>query len=220
MDKVITGDGSYTLYNERIGEHYHSKHGAYAESKHVFIKSGLQYYLDERNENTINILEVGFGTGLNLLTTMEYADNKEINIHYVSIEAYPLSLDTLKTVRHDEYVNRKDWDFLISRYEEALEGEVASENLRLQISPVLLMDFDCSQRFDVVYFDAFSETHQPEMWSEEALSKVAQYVKKNGVFVTYAITGNLKRRLRNLGFKVEKTPGAPGKREMLRAVKL
>jgi len=82
-----------------------------------------------------------------------------------------------------------------------------------------LMNFESDQLFDVVYFDAFAAVHQPEMWNDAALGHIAQFVKPGGVFVTYAITGNLKRSMKSLGFSIEKAPGAPGKREMLRATK-
>lgn len=219
MEKIITKDGSHTLYNPQIKEHYHSMHGAYTESKHVFVHSGLTYYVEQNETTKVKILEVGFGTGLNLLTTMEYIAHKNLSVDYTSIEAYPLPLSNLKKLDHGEYVQKELWNAFLSSYENALQTETTVHQVSLQICPVMLLDFTHKNLFDVVYFDAFSEIHQPEMWSEEALTKVANFMKRGGVFVTYAITGNLKRRLKKLGFEIQKLPGAPGKREMLRAVK-
>lgn len=217
---VITGDGSHTLYNEEIGEHYHSRHGAYTESKHVFIKMGLEYFLKAQEVDQVRILEVGFGTGLNFLTTLDYMADKSEKIEYVSIEAYPFSLEKMMKIGHDQYVNQASWQILITHYNEALKQSIEIGKNRWRIFPVLLSDFTIDQQFDIIYFDAFSEIHQPEMWSKDALSRVTRHLKTGGVFVTYAITGNLKRRLKSLGFEIQKVQGAPGKREMLRAIKL
>ncbi|HLQ99518.1 MAG TPA: tRNA (5-methylaminomethyl-2-thiouridine)(34)-methyltransferase MnmD [Sphingobacterium sp.] len=219
MKKITTKDGSHTLYNPQIKEHYHSMHGAYTESKHVFVHSGLAYYVEQNKTKKVKILEVGFGTGLNLLTTMEYIAHKNLSVDYTGIEAYPLSLSDLKELDHGEYVQKPLWSAFLSSYESALQAETTIHHVSFQICPVKLLDFTHQHLFDVVYFDAFSEIHQPEMWTEEVLSKITHFMKRGSVFVTYAITGNLKRRLKKLGFEIQKLPGAPGKREMLRAVK-
>lgn len=220
MTNVVTNDGSHTLYNEEIGEHYHSKHGAYTESNHVFIKKGLEYFLEYHEVDKVRILEVGFGTGLNFLTTLDYIADKSQKIEYVSIEAYPFSIEKLKQIGHDQYVSATAWQALTTHYEEAQLHPVDISGNHWRICPVLLDNFSIDQQFDIIYFDAFSEIHQPEMWTEEALSRVTRYLSTGGVFVTYAITGNLKRRLKSLGFEIQKVPGAPGKREMLRAIKM
>lgn len=220
MDFVITGDGSKTLYNAEIGECYHSKHGAVQESRHVFIKTGLDHYVQQTGALDVAILEVGFGTGLNFLQTADYIRDKSFRMDYVGIEGFPLPLDTIAATGYDETVDAGVWSAYVNNYEGALQQSVRiHERLQLHIAHTLLMDFDSEKRFDVVYFDAFAAVHQPEMWSDLALGHIAQFVKPGGVFVTYAITGNLKRSMKSLGFSIEKAPGAPGKREMLRATK-
>ncbi|NOX87053.1 MAG: SAM-dependent methyltransferase, partial [Chlorobi bacterium] len=72
--------------------------------------------------------------------------------------------------------------------------------------------------FDVVFFDAFSPAVQPEMWTEEIFSKIALSMKPGGVLTTYSTKGTVKRALKANGFTIEKLPGPPGKREILRAV--
>lgn len=221
MDFVTTGDGSKTLYNAEIGECYHSKHGAVQESRHVFIKSGLDHYVQQTAASDVYILEVGFGTGLNFLQTAEYIRDRSIQVDYVGIEGFPLALATIAATGYNETVDASVWSAYLSHYEAALQQPVQiHERLQLYIAHTLLMDFQSEKQFDVVYFDAFAAIHQPEMWSDAALAHVAQFVKSGGVFVTYAITGNLKRSMKSLGFSIEKAPGAPGKREMLRATKL
>lgn len=223
MDFVITGDGSKTIFNPHIGEHYHSKHGAVQESRHVFLKSGLQFFFAGRptgSEQPIAILEVGFGTGLNFLLTADFCKAQAINLNYTGIEAYPLSYDIIKATGYEQVVIPTIWKSFLNNYEQAiLKKQLLDKNIALEIVHKALLDFHSAATYDIIYFDAFAAAHQPEMWSEQALTHVCQFLKPRGVFVTYAITGNLKRILKSMGFSIEKAPGAPGKREMLRAIK-
>lgn len=220
MDFVTTGDGSRTLYNAEVGEHYHSKHGALQESKHVFLKSGLQFFLDQEQSKRALVLEIGFGTGLNFILTADFCRSNGIDLYYCGIEAFPLGKEVIAQIGYADYVDAAIWESYIENYEEALRHSVAMDaNILLEIAHTKVMEFTSEKMFDVVYFDAFAAVHQPEMWTEETLAHVSQFLKPGGVFVTYAITGNLKRSMIALGFSIEKAPGAPGKREMLRAVK-
>lgn len=217
---VITGDGSRTLFNPAIGEHYHSKHGAFNESKHVFLQSGLVHYLQINSSRQVSILEVGFGTGLNFLLTADYCTQNHINLDYLGIEAFPLDRALVSETGYQNYLNNELWERFLAVYPNALNQRVElNANCRLSIDQSKLADFITQDQFDIIYFDAFAAIHQPEMWTTEALERVCRYLKPGGVFVTYAITGNLKRSMKSLGFSIEKAPGAPGKREMLRATK-
>ncbi len=217
---AITSDGSKTLFNSQIGEHYHSRHGALQESNHVFLESGLKYFLKE-GQTKASILEVGFGTGLNFLVSAEYCCLKQIEMDYIGIEAYPLPLDVIYNTDYDRYLTPHLWKAFTQNYEQALRNKMKLDRYcKLQIACTTLLEFKSDNLFDVLYFDAFAAIHQPEMWNEESLSHVSSFLRPGGVFVTYAITGNLKRTMKGLGFTIEKAPGAPGKREMLRAVKL
>lgn len=217
---VSTADGSNTIFNAEIGEHYHSKHGALQESRHVFLESGLIYFLGEGGREA-SVLEVGFGTGLNFLVSADYCISRKISLNYTGIEAFPLSTDLICGSGYKNYVSPETWEAYIRAYESALQREVEmSPGCNLHIDHTTLLGFRSDKLFDVVYFDAFAAIHQPEMWTEEALTQVSKFLRKGGVFVTYAITGNLKRTMKSLGFSIEKAPGAAGKREMLRAVKL
>ncbi|WP_099365839.1 tRNA (5-methylaminomethyl-2-thiouridine)(34)-methyltransferase MnmD [Sphingobacterium sp. 1.A.4] len=221
MEFVNTGDGSKTLYHAEVGEHYHSKHGAYQESIHVFLKTGLQYWLEKENKQAAAILEIGFGTGLNFLLSADWAMKNKVGLDYVGIEAYPLEKDLLIQSGYDSYIANELWTAFTQEYETAQQGKTPiTEHILLKIAVQKVMDFQTDQKFDVIYFDAFAEIHQPEMWTAETLSHVVQFLNPGGVFVTYAITGNLKRAMKALGFSIEKAAGAPGKREMLRATKL
>ncbi len=217
---IQTADGSNTLFNEEIGEHYHSSYGAVQESKHVFIEAGLKYGFEKFENPEIDILEVGFGTGLNFL--LSYAHCNEINkkLNYHSIEAFPLSSATITATGYNQYVQSSIWNSFLENYEIAIDNHVElAANCQLEISHTTLQNFATEKRFDALYFDAFSVRHQPELWTNEMIAHACSFLKIDGIFVTYAITGNLKRALKACGFEIEKLPGAPGKREMLRAIK-
>jgi len=221
LELVTTADGSKTIFNSEVGENYHSKHGALQESRHVFLKSGLQYFLEHNSISEITVLEVGLGTGLNFLLSADYCIDNQINLNYTGIEAYPLTNELISQTGYDQYVSASLWDGFIKEYSNSLKHPVKiNPYCQLQTSNCKLVTFTSNKQYDVIYFDAFASARQPEMWDEEAITHTIQFLKTAGVFVTYAITGNLKRTLKGLGLKVEKAPGAPGKREMLRAIKL
>jgi len=218
---VMTSDGSKTIFNEQVGENYHSRHGALQESKHVFLHSGLNYYLEGKAEKKASILEVGFGTGLNFLVTAEHCIKNQIQLSYTGIEAFPLTQSMITETGYNEYISEKLWDSFLINYSVALNSMTQiNDACSLQIAAKKLLDFQSENLFDVIYFDAFAAVHQPEMWNLDSLNQICKFVKPGGVFVTYAITGELKRAMKSLGFSIEKAPGAAGKREMLRSVKL
>ena len=214
-----TADGSNTLFNEIVGEHYHSSHGALQESKHVFLEAGLKFAIDQKNEKEISVLEVGFGTGLNFILSLAHCEAHHIKLNYTGIEAFPLTKEVMEQTGYDEYVAAEIWQDFISKYDKALEHKQSLSSLcELEIAHTTLVSFNSQTKFDAIYFDAFSVQHQPEMWTDEMIAHTCSFLKAGGVFVSYAITGNLKRAVKKCGLKVEKLPGAAGKREMLRAV--
>jgi len=217
---VSTGDGSNTIYNSTVRENYHSKHGALQESRHVFLHSGLEYFLSLNNVSEVSILEVGLGTGLNFLLSADHCTTHKVHLDYCGIEAYPLSNELIGSTGYDQYISPAIWNGFVNQYSNSLAHKIRINSCcQLQIANCKLLEYNGDRQFNVIYFDAFASAYQPEMWDERAITHTLQFLKPGGVFVTYAITGNLKRIMKNLGLKVEKAPGAPGKREMLRAVK-
>lgn len=220
MEFVVTSDGSKTLYHPEVGEHYHSRHGAVQESKHVFLGMGLRHFLEMHRPQHVSILEIGFGTGLNFLLSVDYTCQTGVKLDYTGVEAYPLPVALLSQTGYKAYVSSGLWESFLSHYNGCLQTSLPIlDGCVLEVAQTEVLQFTTEKRFDVLYFDAFAAVHQPEMWTSETLEHVCQYVKPGGIFVTYAITGHLKRTLKALGFAIEKVPGAPGKREMLRAIK-
>ena len=220
LEIVTTEDGSKTIYNSEVGENYHSIHGALQESRQVYLQTGLIHFLNISQQKDVSILEVGFGTGLNFLLSANYCIENQIKLDYIGIEAYPLSEEMISETGYNQYLSNKIWDAFIKQYLDSFNDPVSlDEFCRLHLTECKLLNFKSDKQFDIIYFDAFASAHQPDMWTEEAIQHTIQFLKPGGVFVTYAITGNLKRTVKSLGLKVEKAPGAPGKREMLRATK-
>lgn len=216
---VATGDGSNTVFNSAVGEQYHSRHGALTESRHVFIEAGLRHFLARSGSSCVRIFEVGFGTGLNYLLTFEMCRRSGINLSYTAVEAWPLPWETLAATGYESLVIPDAWKNLVDTYAESLTLKAKDGVVPLEIVHGQLETFSSSKTFDIVYFDAFSARHQPELWTRDSLTRATQNLHAGGIFVTYAITGELKRNLVSLDFTIEKLPGAPGKREMLRAIK-
>ena len=221
--KIIeTEDGSHSLYVPSLNETYHSFHGAIRESKHVFIKEGLKYWLEAQNRNSANILEVGFGTGLNALLSLEYAQSNNVNLFYHTLEPYPLEESLVKQLNFPALLQSP----ILAGAFEALHlaawetSEAINANFSIRKNLRRLEDFVAEPGgFDIVYFDAFAPNKQAELWTIEVLEKIFSALAPNGIMVTYCAKGQLKRDLKALGFVVETLPGPPGKKEMVRATK-
>ena len=215
---IITKDGSTSIYIPEWDETYHSKFGAIQEAKHVFIKNGLALFEDVLE---ISILEIGFGTGLNAFITMLEAEHRQIKVNYVAVEAYPVALDEIVQLNYTtqlEVPNRQaDFKQLHTLpWEETTE---VTPYFTLTKRKQFFSDITDENAFDIVYFDAFGYNVQPELWNEAIFEKMYRALKSNGILTTYACRTTIKNAMQAVGFQTMKLPGAPGKREMLRAVK-
>lgn len=214
---IGTNDGSYTLRNEYFGETYHSINGAVSESMHIFINLGLRNF---RNSE-IKILEIGYGTGLNAMLT--YIENMQLGnkINYHSIEKFPISeADFIEYATNTtEIANKIDLDTLRKFGNGWNEETKISNNFSLYKQVVDFNQFAPCDKYNLIYFDAFSPETQPEMWSEENLGKITAKLVPDGIFVTYCSKGIVKQALRNLGLTVKRMPGPAGKRHVIQAIK-
>lgn len=219
MKIIETDDGSETLYVPDLNEHYHSVHGAYTESMHVFIESGLHAAMEKFDH--IRLLEVGFGTGLNIWLTGNELIPKNFKFHAYSVDIHPIKKDIFYQLNYPEFgnseVERAFYD-TIMRAEWNREVRIAS-NFYLEKVNADWVTHPLDRTFNLVYYDAFSPGKQPEMWSKELFEKVARHMLPGGILVTYTANGAVRRNLEACGLRVEKIPGPPGKREMLRATK-
>jgi len=213
---ITTQDGSHSLFNSTLNETYHSVHGAIQESTHVFIKKGLEFLIERSNPSAINILEVGFGTGLNALLTLKYALTSAIKIKYTTLETFPLGDDIWPWLNYSAVLGHKEY---YEKLHQSPWGEPVNilPNFELLKLNTKLEEVILPQgHFDIIFFDAFAPNKQPELWEYPILQKIACYLNNKGIFVTYCAKGQLKRDLKALGFTVETLPGPPGKKEMVR----
>ncbi len=214
---IKTLDGSTTIHLKEWNESYHSKHGAIQEAKHVFIKNGLSLF----EKDKIAILEIGFGTGLNAFITYLEAKEKNLNIDYQGVEAYPVLPEELEGMNYvTELQATQDQAAFDSMHEVNWEEKnKLSDFFTLTKRKQSFLDITDTDQFDLIYFDAFGYRVQPELWSTDVFRKMYLALKKNGILVTYAARGVVKRSMIEVGFTVEKLQGPPGKREMFRARK-
>ncbi len=214
---ITTADGSKTIHIEDWNEQYHSRHGAVQEAYHVFIQHGLSLFPNRK----VHILEIGFGTGLNAFITLLEAKKLDISVHYTGIEAYPISESELQQLN---YVAELKAEAQASHFRRMHEGpwerdvEISKDFILLKQKKDFL-SIDDKQQYDLVYFDAFGARVQPELWTEAMFTKMYRALKKDGVLTTYAAKGSVRRAMQSVGLSVERLPGPPGKREMLRAKK-
>lgn len=213
--KVIqTEDGSSTLYLEDIDETYHSTNGAHQESLHIFINHGLKAV----DKKEVRILEIGFGTGLNAIMTLIHKDDLKVDYH--TLEPLPLSLELINSMSFDSVLNNENQSHFLKLHEFSWNKSHEIQNMTFCKYDTTLEDFLSNLLFDVIYFDAFAPSKQPEVWEIENLSKCYDQLKVGGVLVTYCASGKFKRNLKSIGFELEHPPGPKGKREITKAIKL
>jgi tRNA U34 5-methylaminomethyl-2-thiouridine-forming methyltransferase MnmC len=213
----LTSDGSGTLYSSDMQESYHSMNGAVQESRHVFIDAGLK----QCHSKSLRVLEIGFGTGLNALLTWGEAKRSNLEVLYTTVEAFPLSLETAVALGYEAFEPMLLKDAFSHLHTAAWGAPVLLEKNCFTLCK-LEDDFTklhLMETFDLIYFDAFAPDKQPEMWEEALFARLYDAMNNKGLLVTYCAKGEVRRRLQRCGFHVERIPGPPGKREMLRALK-
>ena len=215
-EKIITDDGSFSLFDTSLNEYYHSKKGAYSESIHVYIKNGVDYWLNNNPEKkTCRIFELGFGTGLNALATKRYAESNNLKVNYFSIEKYPLTNFQTQLIKpkHLSISERQIYN--------------SSWNNELNLSPFFsikkihddFFKFNFTENYDVIFYDAFAFHAQPLIWNNQVLKKSIDALNKKGVWVTYSSKADVRRALESFNVDVSKVCGFFEKREMLRVIK-
>ena len=214
---IQTNDGSTSIYLPELNETYHSKFGAIQEANHVFLKNGLSLF----EGKPISILEIGFGTGLNTLITFNKALESNQKIHYVGVEAYPVTIEEASKMNYAAEINPELETIYKKIHESSWETTInLNENFTFQKRNQLFQDIVDIEVFDLIYFDAFGFEVQPELWSQSIFNSMFKALKNDGILVTYACRSVIKNNMIAAGFSIEKLPGAPGKREMLRAKKV
>jgi tRNA U34 5-methylaminomethyl-2-thiouridine-forming methyltransferase MnmC len=215
---IISEDGSNTLKSLKFNETYHSTFGAVRESSHIFIEAVLRPVAAQNKE--INLFEVGFGTGLNTLLTFQFASENNLTVHYQAVEAYPVEQEIVKKLNYP-VITGMEQEVLLKMHKQKNVWTEISGSFRLKVIKTTLQEVLLPQDyFHAVYFDAFSPETQPEMWQQSCFEKIFHAMRAGGMLSTYSSKGTVKRALKAAGFKIEKLPGPPGKREFVRAMKI
>lgn len=220
MSRIIvkTSDNSDTIFDEELQEIFHSKNGALAESQHVFIKNGFNHLAENKKE--LKIFEVGFGTGLNAILTLEESLKQDIKTIYHSIEAIPLPESIWSNLNYNDFLDSNSQKIFLELHNLSWNKEhKINENFLFKKIEEKLENYKPETPFDLIYFDAFAPEKQPELWTEIIFSNLYSLLNNQGVLVTYSAKGEVRRDLQKAGFTIEKLAGPPGKREMIRARK-
>lgn len=214
---ITTSDGSKTIHLEEWNEQYHSKHGAIQEAYHVFIEHGLRCFKNQH----VNILEIGFGTGLNALISLIEAKSRGLVLDYVGVEAFPVLPEEIKELNYIDLLKASDFREVFALMHDS------DWNIPTMVTPAFKLTkqkkefsaIDDTGLFNLIYFDAFGARVQPELWTAAIFRKMYVALNWDGVLVTYSAKGSVRRAMQEVGFEVERLPGPPGKREMLRGIK-
>ncbi|MCA6450089.1 MAG: tRNA (5-methylaminomethyl-2-thiouridine)(34)-methyltransferase MnmD [Chitinophagaceae bacterium] len=213
-----TADGSHTIAIPGMDVTYHSHHGAIGESRHVFLEAGLHPLLAAKSHQPLHVLEMGMGTGLNALLTLQEARVQQYPIRYTAVELYPLTADEISQINYGTLLQCQD-DFM-SLHRADWETEVRLHSFfTIHKRKTSLLTLEINDRFNCIYFDAFSPTHQPELWTEAVFAKLYQFLSPGGILVTYCSKSVVRKAMMAAGLTVEKIPGPWGKREMVRATR-
>ena len=224
-DIILTKDGSHSITVPDMNVTYHSIHGAIQESLHVFIEAGLKNTPLPASGQPLRLLEMGLGTGLNALLTLMEAEKMKQPVHYTALELFPLTPDQVAALNYCEQLHREDLRPLFNQLhhspweqETAISTDFTLLKTRSDLvafTPLLTAD----TLYHLVYFDAFAPGAQPELWTPAVFAKLFALIAPGALLVTYCSKGDVRRAMLSAGFTVEKIPGPPGKREMLRARK-
>jgi tRNA U34 5-methylaminomethyl-2-thiouridine-forming methyltransferase MnmC len=218
---IITKDGSPTISVAEMNVTYHSHHGAMQESMHVYIDAGLRYVLNTTTVPVINIVEMGFGTGLNALLTLIEAGKEQRKVHYTAIELFPLKQEEIILLDYCLQLQREDLKPLFEQLHQC-EWEIdtaITSFFTIKKIRTGFADLSTDQQFELIYYDAFAPSIQPQLWTKEIFESLYAMLVADGTLVTYSSKADVRRAMQAAGFAVKKIAGPWGKREMVRARK-
>jgi len=220
---IVTKDGSHSVAIPDLEVSYHSVFGALQESLHVFIESGLKHWFNlHSTASRCVIFEMGFGTGLNALLTIIEAKKLQCNVLYEAVEAFPLEEAITQKLNYCEALAQESWQPVFESLHscEWNKTQEISDGFSFKKIHAALADYTPTGPVNIIFYDAFAPAAQPELWTKEVFEQLLNILAPDGILVTYCSKGDVRRALLAAGFSVEKIPGPPGKREMIRARKM
>ncbi|MFN8436866.1 MAG: tRNA (5-methylaminomethyl-2-thiouridine)(34)-methyltransferase MnmD [Cytophagales bacterium] len=221
VEIIRTEDGSNSLFNSELNETYHSRTGAIKESEYVYIANGIDFYLQSTKNNNIQIFELGFGTGSNLLLTLNYAlKNPEIQFNYITVEKYPLSPELVFELNYIQYSENNSYELFQKAHQASWNEKIELLN-NFYFTKINndINQIDYPKNNHVIYYDAFAPSKQSDVWDIKILENMYNSLEDKGIIVTYCSQGAFKRNLKKIGFLIEEIPSFPYKKEIVRAQK-
>ena len=189
------------------------------------VLEALKYYERDYEIQEVKEWYNGYTFGKNLVynpwSIINFIKADELKSFWVNTSTNDLIRDGLSNLSKSNYDDFVKTPVSLQKLHEITVDtkEMVTENFSLLKHFCKIENFNTTNKFDVVYFDVFGYDFQSELWSAEILQQAFDVLNANGIFVTYACKGLINRRLKEIGFKVHKTAGPPGKREMIIAVK-
>lgn len=221
----ISKDGSHTLYSETQGSYYHNPNGAVDESLHVYFEqSGIVRALKEHLP--VSVMEIGFGTGLNLLLLANLARKLESKsaISFTSVEAYPISPDEANQLNYARFVDHPQlFDELLAIFPGLHSGTdvITLKNVgsvQAQVHRCTFDDFELGahhpEPFTHILHDPFDPVVSPELWTPSVFERLRLLSGDEAVLVTYGASSRARAAMAVGGWFVARAQGALGKREM------
>lgn len=219
---IVTKDGSHSVAVPEWKASYHSLYGALRESLHVYIESGLKHWFNQHTTaSSCVIFEMGFGTGLNALLSVIEATRLQRRLIYEAVEAFPLEDSITQQLNYCEALDAASWQpvFESLHLSDWNKPQEITDFFSFKKIHSSLADYTPAEPINIIFYDAFAPAAQPELWTKEVFENMLNMLAPDGILVTYCSKGDVRRALLAAGFSVEKIPGPPGKREMIRASK-
>lgn len=216
---IETSDGSNSISSKHYQATYHSIHGAIEESMHIFISAGM-YYKHRQGVQKLKIFEMGFGTGLNAFLSQIAAKKLNLEVEYHSIELHPLDPSLYKSLNFHTLVPGSSQEALMKLHTSSWdEMHQIDSQFRFIKMHGDLHSSNIEEKYDLIYYDAFAPSSQPDLWEEPIQRKLYEILKQKGALLTYCAQGKFKRTLKTIGYNLDNLDGPGRKHEMTRAVK-
>jgi tRNA U34 5-methylaminomethyl-2-thiouridine-forming methyltransferase MnmC len=214
---VKTGDGSYTLYLHEYDEHMHTLSGAYEEA---LLKHVRPSCITDKKKECLRVLDVGFGLGYNILALMIelHRTGYHGTLFVISLEKERSLLPALEAIQFDD-----DRDEIYSRIRNAYisgSSKTSSSSISVHFGDARNIISSLSDdTFDAVFFDPFSPSRNPELWSVDIFRHVYRVMDRDAILTTYSSAPQVRAAFLEAGFIISRGPAVGGKREGTLAAK-
>ncbi len=213
----LTWTDDHIPVSDRFDDPYYSLQNGLAETRHVFLDGND---LPARFAPGFHIAELGFGTGLNMLTVWsEWEKSGQTTpLSFTSFEAYPMDPADMSRAL-EAFPEIAPWSTRFLQHWRGGSCDLGTLRLEVIEGDAREMLPKWTKSADAWFLDGFSPAKNPELWGAELLQHVANHTAPGGTAATYTAAGFVRRGLEEAGFSVTRAPGYGRKRHMTRAVR-